>query len=248
MRVKQITTITLLSSILLFFSSCENDEGFGGNSHIQGRIIKKIYNNDFSVLQEEMPAKDEDVFISFGDQPYVAEKTETSYLGNFTFEYLFSGDYKVFYYSKEFSVINSEKKEVIHEVSLSKGKTINLGELIIYDTYDFDEGNATIQGKVFVKNYFNSSSWPNLIVKDITPAQELEIYLTYGNHKQYDKRIRTNHDGTFAFTNLIKGNYLIYLYSEDVKGGTADIVIQKEIQITEKDQLVQLEDITIEKL
>lgn len=240
--------ILILSFVVLVLPSCEKDEGFGGNAHITGKIVKKIYNDDYSLLLEEGPAKDEDVFLSFGNSSVVDEKTETSYTGEFSFEYLFEGDYQIFFYSKDFSNTSTEEIEVIKNVKLDKGKSIELNDLVIYDTYDFDDGEATIQGKVFVKNYYNSSTWPNLVVKDISPAQDFEVYLVYGNHKQYDQRIRTNHDGTFAFTNLIKGNYLIYVYSEDVKGGTADIVIKKEVEITQKQQSISLEDITVEKL
>lgn len=248
MKICTNSILFLLLSIALCFSSCEKDEGFGGNSHLKGKLVKKIYNDDYSLLLEEIPAKDEDVFLSFGSGVVVDEKTETSFTGEFSFEYLFAGDYKVYYYSKDFPNSAQSKIEVVQNVTLEKGKTVTLDDLVIYDTYDFDEGEATIEGKVLVKNYFNSTTWPNLVVKDITPAQEQEIYLVYGDHKQYDQRIRTNFDGTFAFTYLIKGNYRIYVYSEDIKGGTADIVIQKEIQITNKQQEVTLDDITIEKL
>ncbi len=241
-------TILIIFSLIWVLSSCEKEEGFGGNAEISGKLIKKIYNDDYSLLLEEGPAKDEDVYLSFGSNNTSDEKVETSFTGNFSFRYLFEGDYKVYYYSKDFENTSSSEIEILNEVSLKKGETANLNDLVIYDTYDFDEGEATIEGKVRVINYYNSTTWPNLVVKDITPAQELEIYLVYGNHKQYDQRIRTNYDGTFAFTNLIKGNYKIYVYSEDVKGGTADIVIQKEIQITSKQQELTLDEITIEKL
>lgn len=241
-------TVLVILSVTLVFSSCEKEEGFGGNAHIIGKVVKKIYNDDYSLLLEEIPAMDEDIFLSFGNSNIVDEKTETSFTGEFSFEYLFEGDYKLYFYSKDFQGSSSSEIEEVKNVTLKKGETVNLNDLVIYDTYDFDEGEATIEGKVLVKNYFNSSTWPNLVVKDITPAQEQEIYLVYGDHKQYDQRIRTNFDGTFAFTNLIKGNYRIYVYSEDVKGGTADIVIQKEIQITSTKQEVTLDDITIEKL
>lgn len=246
LRTKKITLILLSLSCVL--SSCEKEEGFGGNSDITGKVVKKIYNNDYSLLLEEEPAKDEDVFLSFGSGSVINEKTETSFTGEFTFEYLFEGEYTVFYYSKDFQNSAQDKIEMVRNITLKKGETVSLDDLVVYDTYDFDEGEATIEGKVMVKNYYNSTTWPNLIVKDITPAQEQEIYLVYGNHKQFDQRIRTNYDGTFVFTNLIKGNYKIYVYSEDVKGGTADIVIQKEVQITNKQQEHTLEEITIEKL
>jgi len=238
----------VILSLSLTLLACEKEEGFGGNSNITGKVVKRIYNDDYSLLLEEVPAKDEDIFLSFGNGNVVDKKTETSFTGQFSFEYLFEGEYKIFYYSKDFENKGQDKTEILENVSLKKGETVSINDLVVYDTYDFDEGEASISGKVLVKNYFNSTTWPNLIVKDITPAQEQEIYLVYGKHKQYDQRIRTNYDGTFVFTNLIKGKYKIYVYSEDVKGGTADIVIEKEVEITSKQQEITLEEITIEKL
>lgn len=237
------------AAVLLLFvvSSCSQDEGVGGQCHIKGKLVEKIYNDDYSLLLKEQPAKDEDVYLLFGNDQAVGEKTSSSYSGNFEFNYLWPGNYKLYYFSEEQGVNYEGEQEVLVEVSLSKKETVDLGELSVLKTVDFDEGNSTIRGLVMLTNYKNSSQWPNLVVKDVSPAQEQEVYLVYGNHMQFDDRIRTNDDGTFEFTNLIKGNYRIYVYSEDVSGGTEDIAVESNVTITAENEMITLENFKIEK-
>ncbi|MDN5202231.1 hypothetical protein QQ008_12675 [Fulvivirgaceae bacterium BMA10] len=245
---KEILATVFVLVTLILLVSCAQDEGFGGNSHIKGKLVQQTYNDDFSLLLAEGPAKDENVFLQFGKKTVIGEKTESSYSGDFEFNNLWPGEYKIYYYSDDPDMIELEKKEMIEEITLGKGETLDLGELIVYKALDFDEGSSAITGRVFLINYRNFSEWPNLVVKDTTLAQEHEVYLTYGNHKQYDERIRTNHDGTFTFLDLIKGNYLVYLFSEDVRGGTEDIVIRSEVTISMENSVINLGDIYIEQL
>ncbi|TKG96634.1 hypothetical protein EYV94_05125 [Puteibacter caeruleilacunae] len=240
--------IELIALCLIICSSCTPDEGVGGRCSIKGRLIEKAYNDDMSVLQRETIAKDEDVFLLFGDETSVGEKTSSSFYGDFEFNHLWPGTYTLYYYSEGIEKGAKVTHEKTMEIKLSGHETVDLGELEVIKLLDYDDGAASIHGRVMVTNYRNSSAWPNLIVKDVTPAQEQEVYLVYANHKQYDERIRTNHDGTFAFTNLIKGDYKIYVYSEDVKGGTQDVVVEKQITVTEENQDVELDEINIEKL
>jgi hypothetical protein len=251
--MKVILRITLGAIMLfpLFFASCTQPEGFGGSSHIKGKLLINYYNDDFSLLLNDtlMPAPDEDVFIHFGDSKLVGEDVSTSHTGDFQFEYLWPGKYTLYYYSDDTTGISPKRVPIIKEITLGKGETLDLGNLFTKRKLDWDEGTSSITGIVWVINFRNSSSWPQLIEKDYTPAQEQEIYLQYGNHLFYDERIRTSHDGTFTFTNLIKGKYLIFLYSEDRKGGTEKVLVKKEIEITHNHQHVVIQDtIVIDKL
>jgi len=253
MKSYSLLIVLIILSSIMFNTSCSQDEGFGGNSHIAGKIVVNYYNDDFSLLlsEEAMPAQNEDVFLIFGEDSVVGEKVETNFTGNFEFRYLWPGKYKVCYYSEDTLPSLSDKVdiEIVKEIELNSNETKYLNNLVIYKTLDWNEGTSSISGRVFVKNYKNSYEYPNLVVKDITPAQELEIYITYGNHTFYDERLRTSSDGSFVFNNLIKGKYKIFMYSEDVSGGTAYKVIEKEIEITENNQDISINDIFyIEKL
>jgi hypothetical protein len=216
-----------------------------GTSFIKGRIMVNYYNDDFSMLLSDkpLPAKDEDVFLIFENRNVIGKDTKTSYTGDFEFSNLWPGRYQIFFYSDDTTGVSPEKVEILNDVALGKSQTYDLNNLLINKSLNWDEGTSSVKGTVNVINYLNSSSYPNLEIKDITPAQEQEIYITYGNHPFYDERIRTSSDGSFMFQNLIKGKYHIFLYSEDITGGTAYDFVEKEFEITENEQDVVLKEI-----
>jgi hypothetical protein len=220
-----------------------------GSSSVKGVLIERIYNDDLSLLLSEVPAKAQDIYIMLGGNSAFNDKVETSYNGQFEFNSIWGGDYTIYYLSDDTADNSQPDIALKHEVSLSNNESVQMDTMYTYKIKDWDEGSATIKGTVMVINYKNSSLYPNLVVKDITPAQEQEIYITYGNHGFIDDRIRTQDDGSFEFNHLIKGTYRIFLYSEDVRGGTENIVKEKFVTITENEQYVALSDtIYIEKL
>jgi len=247
-----MSRIALLLSLLLtagIFSSCQPDEGYGGNSFIKGNLTIRYYNDDFSQLLYEEPAGDEDVYILFGENESNGDNTKTSYLGAYSFSWLLPGDYQVVYYSVDSTKSYLDEQPVVINATLSRDENLDLGNHFIYKTKDWNEGGATIKGQVFLINYKSESIWPDyMLVKDTSYAQDIDIYLVYGNHLQYDERIRTMQDGSFAFPNLILGDYKIFLYSEDLSGATEYKVIEKNITITEEMQLIDLGIIYTEKL
>lgn len=233
---------------ILGLSSCTQSEGFGGNSHLKGQLIVRYYNNDFTVFQGEEPAIDEEVFIVFGNDKTIGENVETSSDGSFEFEYLWPGKYQLFYKTDDTTGIAMDQTTISVDVDLNKNDTKDLGKIYQFKKLDWDEGTGKIKGRVIVTNYKNTSTYPNLEMKDRTPAQEQEVYLTYNNEDFYCERIRTQGDGTFVFPNLLLGKYSVYVYSEDViTGGTANIVKRVEVEITQKGEIISLEDIHIDK-
>lgn len=247
MKFKYIYIIgVFLFSISL--SSCTQEEGFGGNSHIKGQVITRYYNEDFTVFQGEEPAVDEEVKILLGDDNAVAKDVETSFDGSFKFEYLWPGKYKIFFATDDTSKLSLGTKTIVKEITLEKNQTYDVGTVYNYKALRWNRGTAKIMGKVIVTNYKNSSSYPNLVIKDITPAQEQEVYITYNNESFYSDRIRTQGDGTFVFPNLLLGKYTIFVYSDDVITGSTEMIVKKaEVEITQKGQVVTLEDLHIEK-
>jgi hypothetical protein len=250
MKIFSINPILLTIAVLTgSIYSCSQQEGIGGNSNIKGKILVNYYNDDYSMLLSDKPApaKDEDVYIIYGNDSTIGDKTTTSYSGDFEFNYLWPGNYKLYYYTKDSTEVSSDKIEKIKEITLGKNETLTLESITINKSLKWDEGTSSIKGTIWVINYKNTSEYPNLKVKDITLAQDQDIYIQYGKHPFYDKRIATSSDGTFIFQNLIKGKYRIFYYSEDITGHTAMIVKESEIEIKENNQYVEIKD-TIEKL
>ena len=67
----------------------------------------------------------------------------------------------------------------------------------------------------------------------------------------FDDDVNTSHDGSFEFKYLQKGNYELFVYSDYsyclTCGNLGDSVISVKFQITEKQQELDLSDITILK-
>lgn len=239
----------LLTGLLIIVTGCEMTEGYGGSASIEGTVITKYYNDDYSELIREVPAVDLQVFLLFGDDEVVGDEIETSATGRFAFRYLTPGHYSVYFESEDTSSLDRINVPVTKEVELAAGDELDLGVLYEFEALDFDDGSATISGTIMLINYKNTTTFPNLEIKDTSPAQEQEVYLVYGEHQYYDERIRTGYDGYFEFRNLIPGKYEVYTYSEDVDGGgTADIPVIETVEITEEKEVIDLGVIYIEQL
>lgn len=243
-----LSSMAVLLFLAIVSSSCEKTEGRGGTGSISGMLMEYFYNDDYSSLILQKPAVDEEIFILYGEEESVGDRVVTGASGEFRFNYLYPGTYYIYHRSRDSTHILDVNVEKMYEVKLNKGEDKDLGELQKLSTLDFDEGAAVIRGVVKEIAYDDDSRWPNLVVDYIDFAYEQEVYLTYGKHSFYDERIRTQHDGSFEFSHLIPGNYLIFLYSEDVTRETDRIVIKREVTITEMDQVVDLGEITIEKI
>ena len=257
---KILTKLLLASLVIPLLFACERDEGFGGNSSISGTIKIREYNNDMSVLLDEYLADDHNVYLVFGNNTAVGDKTETSYTGDFRFSYLTPGDYELYYYSDD-TVSGSGHDDVPYSTNITLGKNEDkdIGTLYSYRFRDYTEGDATITGRVMMITYFRNALPPlsEDDILDIVPAQDYEVYLIYGDHEGYDERARTDYDGYFRFTGLIKGDYMVYTFTEELPGGryagdnesvirfslsngTYKLAVYKDVTISQTNQVVTL--------
>jgi len=104
-------------------------------------------------------------------------------------------------------------------------------------------GRATIKGKLIVVDYDATYT----IAKDTFVAQGENVYIIYGDEKIVGDNVKTSYDGTFEFQYLRKGKYKIYAISADssAKISNKTIEVLKEVNITEKKQVLTLDDIVI---
>lgn len=232
---------------ILLATSCGKNEGPGGTGSISGRVTEQLYNDDYSLLIHERPAVDEEVFIVFGDEKALGSRVRTNNYGQFMFKYLYPGQYEVYIITDDSASVLDLETEKTWSAELDKGEDLDLGELVKLTRLDFDEGTATIKGRVKVIDYVDTSTWPNLVIERSYYGTEQEVYLTYGAHTFYDERIRSQHDGTFEFGNLIPGDYLVFLYSDDVRGESEKVAVKIQVSITSLEQVVDLGEIIIEK-
>ncbi len=238
----------VLISLFMVLSACSNIEGEGGTGSISGILNQELWNDDYSLKISSNPAVDEEVFILYGDEQTVGDRVVTGPGGAFCFKFLYPGNYTIYYMSDEPSNSYGEEVEVMRKVELKRGEDLELGSLIRIKTLDYDDGAATIKGKVIEIDYDIDEISGEVVASGMGPALKEDVYLTYGAHEFYDKRVRTQYDGGFAFTGLIPGNYLIFLYSDDPENGGDKIVIKRNVTITAMDQVLDLGDITVADL
>ena len=106
-------------------------------------------------------------------------------------------------------------------------------------------GFASIEGKVYVKNYDQYFSY--ITSEYYVPSET--VYIIYGTDLEVGNDIKTSYDGYFKFNYLQKGKYKIYVLGKDSslasRGNPKESLI--EVTITEKNQKVVLEDLVILK-
>lgn len=104
-------------------------------------------------------------------------------------------------------------------------------------------GRASIQGKVWLQELASSNG---AVIREYYAAEE-RVYIVYGDDDFYGDEIRTHHDGTFRFDYLTKGSYQVYAYKFCANCPSKVEPEIVEVEITENDQQIVLEDIIVQK-
>lgn len=105
-------------------------------------------------------------------------------------------------------------------------------------------GKSTVYGKVFVKDYNSTFT----VLEESYYGPDTWVYIIYGDHRDYDDRVRTGYDGTYEFKYLRPGTYHLYAYSKDSTLQTvAEIGIVKDVDVPKKKTDIEVPDIVIFK-
>ena len=104
-------------------------------------------------------------------------------------------------------------------------------------------GDATIAGHVHVEKY--NSTFTQFISE--YPGRDVYVYIVYGEHSGYDKRVKTDYNGNFEFPYLYKGKYTVYSYSRDstFQDPSGTIPVIREVEITDRKQNEMLDTLLI---
>ena len=120
-----------VSSLL---SSCEKQPGSGGTSTIYGKVWVKDYNSAFTNLQEAYYGPDIWVYLVYGTDRDYSDRIRTSPDGTWEFKYLRTGNYKVYTYSKDSTLMTSAPIAVSREVEITGRKQeIEVPDLVIFE-------------------------------------------------------------------------------------------------------------------
>jgi hypothetical protein len=211
-KVDMMKRIIYLMIVVMIGFSCSKEEGEGGNSVITGKVLAKVYNNTFTHLLDSFYKPDVDVYIIYGNDETYSDHYSTNWDGSYRFEYLRKGDYKVYVYSIETSGNSgSGMAPVLFDVNISgNNKTVTVDDLVTVETCDYDDGTSTITGKVYVLDY---NAERDTELARYFGADE-DVFIVYGDDPFYFDNVKTYHDGTFQFNNLVKGTYTVYALSD----------------------------------
>lgn len=204
--------VIYLMILAVFAFSCSKEEGEGGNSVITGKVMAKVYNNTFTHLLDSFYQPDADVYIIYGDDETYSDRFSTNWDGSFRFEYLRKGDYKVFVYSVDTTGnSNPVTAPVMIDVNVpGNNETVVTADLIMLEKCDYDEGTSTITGKIYVLDY--NAERTDLLAQYF--GADEDVFIVFGDDPFYFDNIKTHHDGTFRFENLVKGTYTVYALSD----------------------------------
>jgi hypothetical protein len=104
-------------------------------------------------------------------------------------------------------------------------------------------GDASIYGKVFVKNY--NSTFTQLVSSYY--AADTYVYLIYGDDISYGERVKTDYEGEFEFKYLYPGDYRVYVYSDDslMQSPTGTVAVVKDLHISGRKSKVNVGKLVI---
>lgn len=106
-------------------------------------------------------------------------------------------------------------------------------------------GKATIKGKITGRFYSDTQL---TMLTGLSALGDENVYLIYGNdHTFYDDDISTSYDGSFEFNYLRPGKYIVFMYENCYPCAALQQEKLFEVEITEKNQVVDLGEITLNK-
>lgn len=100
-------------------------------------------------------------------------------------------------------------------------------------------GDASITGSIWVEK------WNSTFTQQIGQyaGKDLYVYIVYGSHDGYDKRVKTDFNGRFEFPYLYKGSYTVYAYSRDstFSDASGTVALVRPVEITGKNENVEVD-------
>jgi len=201
--------LLLFVIVVISFFGCKKTEGDGGVASVRGHVFVIDFKDDFATKPDTMIASEEDIYIVYGSNEIISDKSTTNETGEYGFDYLRKGNYSIIAYSKipESDVDTS----IVKRIKITDKKaTVQVENIYLYKA---KTGYATITGRLFVKDY-NTSMVPKTPVDNYYSGGE-DVYLQKDGSSNVLKKEKTSYDGTYVFNRLSRGTYKIYAYSKD---------------------------------
>ncbi len=106
-------------------------------------------------------------------------------------------------------------------------------------------GKASIKGKLTGRFYSDNEL---TVFTGMSPLGDENVYIIYGNDQTfYNDDISTSYDGSFEFNYLRPGKYVVFMYENCYPCASLQQEKLFEVEITEKNQVVDLGEIILNK-
>ena len=106
-------------------------------------------------------------------------------------------------------------------------------------------GKASIKGKLTGRFYTDTEL---TMFAGLGALGDENVYIIYGNEQTfYNDDISTSYDGSFEFNYLRPGKYVVFMYENCYPCSALQQEKLFEVEITEKNQVVDLGEITLNK-
>lgn len=104
-------------------------------------------------------------------------------------------------------------------------------------------GLASIEGTVMVQdlNTLHEKSG------ELYPATDEEVFISYGNSELADDKAKTSFNGKYKFSNITKGDYTLFVYSDDTTSNAknATLTFKQNVSLDSKKDAATLETFII---
>jgi hypothetical protein len=202
----------LFFPFFLFLFSCNNQEGMGGSSSLEGYVyVIEHWDNNYTFQTDTFPALDAEVFLEFGDDLRVGERVRSGREGYYRFDYLRKGNYTVY----ALSDFGERKEPVAKKVKVSGD--LNKADTIFIHSGDA-VGSAMVKGSVWIK-YYNDGRLIQVNEEDSIAAVEARVFIKYVGEETHFDDARVGNEGVFIFQKIRPGKrYEVYVSSEELSG------------------------------
>lgn len=222
MKLYSYVSYCIVACCVFFLFSCNQDEGPGGSSSIEGYVYNIIHSDkNLSFQTDTIPAVKEDVFLIYGDDAYFSDDTETGIDGLYRFDYLRKGDYKVYSLSES---ADGTRLPTLKDVKVSSG--VNKADTIFIHTGKA-YNTAMIQGKVTIEYWKSQYSKVGE-----GPAVGTRVFLSREGEDSYFEDVRVGDQGFFVFQKVLPGKYKIWTITED-PGTEMESTVEQHIEVIE---------------
>ena len=105
-----------------------------------------------------------------------------------------------------------------------------------------ENGRATIKGRIWVQDY--DKDYVEIDTQYVGAKED--VFIIYGDEEIYGNDMETHFDGTYKFEYLTPGTYTIFAYSDNPDSKKSNLIpVKKTVEITDKDEVVTVDDIII---